>query len=230
MTISHLLIGHKYWADDIWERITLCVLLNVLVVGKGKCSLSQIQMYKIHVCSFSCVQSFTLPVFVSVRNAFQSNCCAPLRRLVCLPAEERGAQQLRHRDLLSDGHAEHQRQHAAGALLSDHLWALLQYPEDQRAAGWVSEGQGKRDGSWQHRIVFRTFCFSNVALLYFNSMKSVSDDRGWRSLTNQICPVLMDKGQGIQTQVICQNSWTQKLIMTISNECRIGSNVELMTF
>ena len=70
-------------------------------------------------------------------------CCAPLRRLVCLPAEERGAQQLRHRDLLSDGHAEHQGQHAAGALLSDHLWALLQHPEDQRAAGWVSEGQGK---------------------------------------------------------------------------------------
>jgi len=59
----------------------------------------------------------------------------PTRRLVRVPAEERGAQQLWHRDLLPDGHADHAGEHAAGAVLPDHLGALLQHPAHQGAAG-----------------------------------------------------------------------------------------------
>lgn len=74
---------------------------------------------------------------ITVLKKINKHSSVPLRWLVRLPAEERGAQQLRHWDLLSDRHADHPRQHAAGAVLSDHLRALLQHPENQRAARWA---------------------------------------------------------------------------------------------
>lgn len=67
------------------------------------------------------VSVMQLQLYVRCKKQKKNQSSVSLRWLVRLPAEERGAQQLWHRDLLSDRHAEYPRQHAAGAVLSDHL-------------------------------------------------------------------------------------------------------------
>lgn len=80
-------------------------------------------------CICLCLRFWTVPTNVKMQKrvgvGFFSAYSLPRRRVVRLPTEEWGPQQLWHWDLLPDRHAEHSRQHAAGALLSDHLGALL---------------------------------------------------------------------------------------------------------